>query len=274
MVLHRLILAIVLASMAFTILFGVLPMSGATAQAHAIAAHAHRSTLVRASLSLLPRKASGEVERKTMNTSQSLPGSATASARKSCPGGDLEHAVTAGETLSAIAFRAGTSWAMLANHNHLLQANIIQVGQILCIPMRSSPSSDTIAFLQHTQPEAFTATEQGNFFPYGQCTWWANQRYYEKYGVYIPWTSNADAWQWTARAYDYGWHVSLRPTIGAIIDLQPWVQGAYGAGHVAVVEQVLSDGSVITSNMNWGATPSTVTNVQFAPGPGVTFLTR
>jgi N-acetylmuramoyl-L-alanine amidase len=59
---------------------------------------------------------------------------------------------------------------------------------------------------------------------------------------------------------------------GAIIDLQPWVQGAYGAGHVAVVEKVYSDGSVLASNMNWGANPYSVAYVHFHPGSGVTFI--
>lgn len=112
----------------------------------------------------------------------------------------------------------------------------------------------------------------GNSFPSGQCTWWANQRYYQLHGVYVPWRTNANAWAWTARAYDFGWHVSRRPRFGDILDLQPWVQGAYGLGHVAVVERVLGNGHVIASNMNWGAYPRRVTFVEFAPGAGVTFI--
>jgi surface antigen len=88
----------------------------------------------------------------------------------------------------------------------------------------------------------------------------------------VPWASQANAWQWTARARQFYWHVSGKPVRGAIIDLQPWVQGAYGLGHVAVVEKVLGNGHVIASNMNWGAHPGQVTYVEFAPGAGVTFL--
>jgi surface antigen len=114
----------------------------------------------------------------------------------------------------------------------------------------------------------------GNYFPYGQCTWWANQRYFQLHRVFVPWRTQSNAWQWTARAYQFGWHVSRSPTVGSIIDLQPWVQGAYGLGHVAVVERVLRNGHVIASNMSWGASPWRVTYVQFAPGPGVTFIHR
>ena len=113
-----------------------------------------------------------------------------------------------------------------------------------------------------------------NVFPYPACTWWANQRYAEWHGYYVPWTTNSMAWQWKYRAYDFGWRVSTRPSVGAIIDLQPWVQGAYGAGHVALVERVLGNGHVIASNMSWGANPYAVVYWEFAPGPGVSFISR
>lgn len=112
----------------------------------------------------------------------------------------------------------------------------------------------------------------GNLFPYGQCTWWANERYYQLHGEYVPWTRYANAWQWRARAYDFGWHVSRRPRFGDIVDLQPWVQGASGLGHVAVVERVFRNGHVLASNMNWGAHPRRITYVKFAPGAGVRFI--
>ncbi len=111
-----------------------------------------------------------------------------------------------------------------------------------------------------------------NWFPYPWCTWWADQRYHQIHGVYVPWRTNSNAWQWTARAYQFGWQVSSRASYGAIINLQPWVQGAYGLGHVAVVERVYSDGSVLASNTSWGSNPYQVTYVHFHPGSGVTFI--
>jgi len=111
-----------------------------------------------------------------------------------------------------------------------------------------------------------------NWFPYPWCTWWADERYHELHGVYVPWSTNADAWEWTADAHQFGWNVSSSASVGAIINLQPWVQGAYGSGHLAVVEQVYSDGSVLASNTSWGYNPYQVTYVHFYPGPGVTFI--
>ncbi|MDQ2715370.1 MAG: CHAP domain-containing protein [Chloroflexota bacterium] len=114
----------------------------------------------------------------------------------------------------------------------------------------------------------------GNTFPYGQCTWWANQRYFQLHHVYVPWTTGSDAWAWTMRARQFHWHVSWSPSIGAIIDLQPGVEGAYGLGHVAVVERVLGNGHVLASTMNWGSQPGKVQYVQYTVGPGVTFITQ
>lgn len=130
-----------------------------------------------------------------------------------------------------------------------------------------------IFFAGPGQAQAMTKNNAGyNPYPYPACTWWADQRYFQKHGYFVPWHSQANAWQWTARAHQFGWHVSTRPVLGSIIDLQPWVQGAYGLGHVAVVEKILRNGHVIASNMSWGANPYRVVDVEFAPGPGVTFI--
>ena len=187
-------------------------------------------------------------------------------AKSPCSSGDRVYMVVSGDTLGAIAMRYNTTWRRLASYNKLANPNLIYIAEHICIPGGSSvshgPSTGSAAVFG-----------MGNFFPYGQCTWWANQRYHQLHGIYVPWTTGSDAWQWNARAFDFHWRVSSSPTVGAIVDLQPWVQGAYRLGHVAVVERVLNNGDVIASNMNWGAYYWQVTNVEFTPGPGVTFIT-
>ncbi len=182
-------------------------------------------------------------------------------AHSPCSGGDQAYVVVRGDTLSGIAARYRTSWQKLASYNHIRNPNLIYVRQTVCIPGHS--------VAQHGPPPV---KGYGNYFPYGQCTWWAAQRYFQMNHIYVPWTTQSNAWQWSARAHDFHWKVSTRPSVGAIIDLQPWVEGAYGLGHVAVVERVLSNGRVIASNMNWGLYYWRVVDVQFTPGPGVTFL--
>jgi N-acetylmuramoyl-L-alanine amidase len=217
-------------------------------------------------------------------------GVASAHANTSCAGGSSTYVVSSGDTLSAIAARYGTSWSALASYNHIANPNLIYVDQVVCIPGGSSSSvtapapstssstastsTGTTAPLTYNTSSSSAPVGYSNPFPYPACTWWANQRYFQLHGYYVPWRINAEAWEWTADAYAFGWHVSSSPTVGAIINLQPWVQGAYGGGHVAVVESILSNGNVIASNMSWGANPYSVQYVEFSPGPGVTFITR
>ncbi len=210
-------------------------------------------------------------------------GSAHAQAQTVCSSGDRTYVVVSGDTLSGIAYRFGTNWGSLASHNHITNPNLIYANQVICIPgggtvnsiVHASTSTQYVPLNTISAHSSTVATAGSvNVFPYGQCTWWANQRYFQLHGVFVPWRTQSDAWDWTARAYQFGWHVSSSPTVGSIIDLQPWVQGAYGLGHVAVVERVLSNAHVIASTMNWGAYPWQVTYVQFTPGPGVTFISR
>src|SRR2546427_97733 len=182
-------------------------------------------------------------------------GSAQAQAQTVCSSGDRTYTVVRGDTLSGIANRYGTNWGSLASHNHIANPNLIYANQVICIPGRGTVNSVVHAStstsyvpLNTISAHSSTATKAGspsspvgsvNVFPYGQCTWWANQHYFQLHGVFVPWRTQSDAWEWTARAYQFGWHVSSSPTVGSIVGLHPWVQGAYGLGHVAVVEQVL-----------------------------------
>ncbi len=195
-------------------------------------------------------------------------GLSTHAASITCPSGNRGYHVVFGDTLGTIAARSNTTWQALASSNHLSDANLIFPGQTLCLPtgatqgMKGAPLSGP--------------GSSGNFYPQGQCTFWANARYFQLHQVFVPWTTNADAWQWTARAHDFNWNVDTHPMVGDIIDLQPNVQLASGLGHVGIVERILPNGHVLTSDLNWGATLQQQAqlsyNVEFAPGPGVTFI--
>ena len=206
-------------------------------------------------------------------------------AQASCASGDRTYSVQWGDTLNSIAQRNQTTWQNLASHNELGNPNLIFLNQNICIPgsgvgTRYAAQTVTLATapmsVHVSVPVHVSAAVVGfaNIFAYGQCTWWANQRYHQLHGVYVPWTSNADAGQWVARATQFHWHISSHPTAGAIVVLAPDVQGASWVGHVAVVEHILRNGHVVASNMNWGPAPGAVTNVEFTPGRGVFFVTR
>jgi surface antigen len=106
----------------------------------------------------------------------------------------------------------------------------------------------------------------------GQCTYWANMRYHQLTGYWVPWLGNAE--EWASQARNYHWIVSDRPNLHghSIIVMQPLVQGAGSYGHVAVVEHVNADGSVYTSNWNWNSGWRTTTYVTFVPQSGISFI--
>jgi N-acetylmuramoyl-L-alanine amidase len=186
----------------------------------------------------------------------------------SCPNGEAVYTIVPGDTLGTIAANHGTTWQNLAQHNQIANPNLIYAFQQICIP-GSNTSTSTPNSSSNTPSHNTT-----NPFPYGQCTWWASQRYHDLHGYFVPWTTQSDAWQWTARAQEFGWHVSDKPSYGAIIDFQPGVQGASNSGHVAVVEQILNNGDVVASNMNvQGYAFGSVVNLTYHSGPGVTFIT-
>ena len=184
-------------------------------------------------------------------------------AKSPCSSGDRVYVVASGDTLGTIAAHYNIDLQRLASYNHIANPNLIYVHQTICIPRSARPAP----------PPPPPVKGTGNYFPPGQCTWYASKRYYQLHHIYVPWITNSNAWQWKYRAYDFHWRASTRPSIGAIIALQPWVQGAYGLGHVGVVEKILPNGRVIASSMNWGAYYWKVAYTEFSPGPGVTFIT-
>ncbi|HEY6542652.1 MAG TPA: LysM peptidoglycan-binding domain-containing protein, partial [Ktedonobacteraceae bacterium] len=182
--------------------------------------------------------------------------SGKAGAETYCPRGVIPYVVVRGDTLSRIAWRYGVNWRSLAANNRLANPNRIYSGQVICI-------MKVDGYIRQTSKPHGPPVGARNFFPFGACTWWADQRYFQLHGLFVPWKMQANAWQWVARAYQFGWRVSSTPSPGAIVVLQPWVEGAYGLGHVAVVERILSNGHVIASNMSWGRYPLRITYVQF-----------
>lgn len=186
----------------------------------------------------------------------------------SCPAGSHGYQVVFGDTLGSIATRSNTTWQTLAASNHVANADIIFPGQVLCVPGGMTQGT---AMMPLNGPGS-----SGNLYAPGQCTWWADQRYYQLHQVFVPWTTNADAWQWSDRAREFGWVVDTHPQVGDIIVLGKNVQLASGLGHVAIVESILPNEHVLTSDLNWGPTVQQQAmiayNVEFIPGNGVTFL--
>jgi surface antigen len=119
------------------------------------------------------------------------------------------------------------------------------------------------------------STATSNTYPPGQCTWYACQKYHDLTGYYVPWKANANGWASGAKG-SQGWNVSSTPVVPSIICLQAGVQLADPTyGHVGVVSSINANGTVTTTDLNWGLTQaqrSQVSTVTFTPGAGVSFI--
>jgi surface antigen len=83
-----------------------------------------------------------------------------------------------------------------------------------------------------------------NPYPYPKSTYWAWQNRPD-----LP-ANLGEAGLWNDNAVAQGWPVGPYPRKGDIAVLEGGVYGAPAVGHVAVVEQVLEDGSYVTSQMD------------------------
>ncbi len=60
-----------------------------------------------------------------------------------------------------------------------------------------------------------------------------------------------NAYEWDNNATRIGYAVDGRPALGAVAQWNEWEGGAGGFGHVAYVERINTDGSVLISEYNW-----------------------
>lgn len=91
--------------------------------------------------------------------------------------------------------------------------------------------------------------DRGDAYPYGQCTWWAYKRRAE---LGLPTGSNlGNGGMWADTAAAMGYWVDSTPRPGDAAVFAPGQYGADGwAGHVAVVEKVNDDHSILISEAN------------------------
>lgn len=92
----------------------------------------------------------------------------------------------------------------------------------------------------------------GSKLQFANCVFYALGRFAELWGI---WLKSTNAENFAAIAKIMGLTVSQTPQLGAIAC---WAKGKVGvssdgAGHVAVVEQINTDGSIVTSESGWSA---------------------
>lgn len=103
--------------------------------------------------------------------------------------------------------------------------------------------------VQAPAPASYTQSSGSNWYFDGDCTWYVFEKR-QDLGKSVS-GSWGDAKNWAGAAASEGYTVNNTPSQGAIMQSGAGQNGAYGQGHVAVVDQVNSDGSIVVSEMNW-----------------------
>lgn len=164
------------------------------------------------------------------------------------------HTVKSGESLNMIANQYGVSVDALMRANNL-NGYLIHPDQTLTIPNGSTTSgggSGSSATQNNTSHSTNSPVfNHQNLYDWGQCTWHVfNRRAETGQGISTYWW-NAD--HWASNAAADGYLVDNRPEAGAILQTY-----AGAVGHVAYVEQVNPDGSLLISEMNYNTPPGVV----------------
>ncbi|WMB30082.1 CHAP domain-containing protein [Streptococcus didelphis] len=114
------------------------------------------------------------------------------------------------------------------------------------LQMQSSSSVETV-------PKGYKLTKLHNIinytaetYPWGQCTWYVYNRAQELGYHFDPFMGNGGTWK-----HKSGYETSDTPQVGYAVSFSPGQAGAdLTYGHVAIVEEVKEDGSILISESN------------------------
>ena len=172
------------------------------------------------------------------------------------PVNGIVYKVKEGDTIDALANRYNVNRAKLIEMNDAEISGLI-VGERIILPDGIQPVVRTYYSGTYNSGSYRPAYGPGNGYDYGWCTWHAANRRQQS-GNPLP-SNLGNAISWYSLAQRAGLGVGAEPRAGAVI----WHANMGGLGHVAYVESVNSDGSILVSDMNypyWGrVTTRTVT---------------
>lgn len=160
--------------------------------------------------------------------------------------------VKPGDTLTSIAEAHGTDYVRLFNANDFISnPDLINPGDKVRVPETEEELPDRLATVQpapatsgvvavgqrysHVPQKGYYVDSAGNTYYNGYCTWYAKNRRPD-----LP-NRLGNGGQWVANAAARGLATGSAPRAGAI---------AESPGHVAYVESVNPDGTMVISEMN------------------------
>jgi surface antigen len=175
------------------------------------------------------------------------------------------YTVRAGDTPASLAQKYQTAESRIISYNDL-ELTGLNAGQRIVIPGGILPAAErpTIRVATPSYSNSYTspsAAVVGNRYSYGYCTWYAYNRRAQIGRPVGSFWGNASTWASYARSS--GYLVNRTPAIGAVMQ-DSYSAGGYG--HVAVVESINGDGSIVVSEMNYAGWNVTSTRTVTNPG--------
>jgi N-acetylmuramoyl-L-alanine amidase len=166
------------------------------------------------------------------------------------PRDGIAYTVKSGDTIQSIADKYKADASLITTYNDLEISGITN-GLKIIIPNGVLPNTEQPGYVAPVTYYASSASASyagyragsvGNKYAYGNCTWYAYERR-EALGMPVgSFWGNGGSWAYSARAA--GYVVNGTPSFGAVL------VEAGSPGHVAVVETVNADGSIVISEMN------------------------
>ena len=163
------------------------------------------------------------------------------------------YTIADGDTLATIAAKYNSNVDNIVTVNNLSSQNV-PVGTRLLLPDGVIPATATpttnasggisTATSTATSLSSGSASEVGNRYSFGECTWYAYNRRVELGLAVGSFWGNANTW--AINAANSGFLVNHTPSVGAIMQT---TAGYYG--HVAIVESVNLNGTITISEMNY-----------------------
>lgn len=162
----------------------------------------------------------------------------------------IVYTVRAGETAESIATRFRSDATKIVAFNDAEITGLVEGEQIVVPEGSIAPPPPRYSYSSYSSAVNFRAVYgAANGYDYGWCTWHAANRRAET-GNPLP-TNLGNAISWYSRAAGSGMGVGGAPQAGSVA----WHNNIGGLGHVAYVESVNEDGSLLISDMNypsWG----------------------
>jgi len=176
------------------------------------------------------------------------------------------HQVVEGDTVYDIAMAHNKTVTELVELNNLENGGaLIFVGNELKLDQEEEPKTDQdVADLPKLEERNADIEDKKNTYPFGQCTWYVKAS--------LGWTGDfwGNAGDWGTSALSAGYEVNGEAKVGAVAVFAAGLHGAdANYGHVAVVEQINDDGTMLISEGNAGRG---LFSTRTVPTAGVQFI--